>query len=76
MFIILFYVFMLISGQVVINSPIFKELQYQKASEIFHQWSDGKLSYGLNFASPQDANAFSGMVNDCVNKLKGTKINI
>ena len=58
--------------QPTINSPIFKELPYQKASETFHQWTDPRGSYGLNFASPAEANAFAASMADSVNKLKGT----
>ena len=36
---------------IVINSQIFKQTGYTKASETFHQWSDSAHMYGLNFAS-------------------------
>lgn len=55
---------------VVINSPIFKELDYIKSSDTFHSWNDGKIAYGLNFASAQEANSFATSMADCVVKLK------
>ena len=33
-----------------INSSIFKELAYGKASDTFHNWADAVHMYGLNFA--------------------------
>jgi hypothetical protein len=56
---------------VTINSTLFKELIYQKASDLFHQWTDTRNSYGLNFASRQEADSFAATVTECINKLKG-----
>jgi len=55
----------------VINSPVFKEITYQKASETFHQWSDNKYAYGLNFASNPEADGFCEQILAAVEKLKG-----
>ena len=53
-----------------INSSIFKELAYGKASDTFHNWADAVHMYGLNFASLEDANAFEASVAQCIEKLK------
>jgi hypothetical protein len=57
-------------SNITINSTLFKELVYQKASDLFHQWTDTRNSYGLNFASRQEADSFAATVTDCINKLK------
>lgn len=45
--------------EVVINCSILKGLKYNQATATFHQWRDSKFVYGLNFSSPQDAEAFA-----------------
>lgn len=45
--------------EVVINCSIVKGLKYNQATATFHQWRDSKSVYGLNFSSPQDAEAFA-----------------
>lgn len=45
--------------EVVINCSILKGLKYNQATPTFHQWRDSKYVYGLNFSSPQDAEAFA-----------------
>jgi hypothetical protein len=50
----------------VISSTIFKDLKYQ------HTWTDATFTYGLNFASLEDANSFSEAMNQAVQKLAGT----
>jgi hypothetical protein len=64
------------TSQIVINSSLFPELQYQKASETFHNWADAVNMYGLNFASLPDANNFSATLEDSVARLLGKKITI
>ncbi|KAL6071030.1 WH1 domain-containing protein [Balamuthia mandrillaris] len=56
--------------KVVINSTVFKETTYQKASDTFHQWSDNRYAYGLNFASKQEANTFASAIYAAIEKLK------
>ena len=53
----------------VINSPIYKELFYQKSSETFHNWNDNAYLYGLNFASLTDANNFAETMQISVDSL-------
>ena len=55
--------------QVVINSPIYKELPYQKPSETFHNWNDSAYLYGLNFASLADASQFAETMVGCIAAL-------
>jgi hypothetical protein len=57
----------------VINSPIYKELNYQKSAETFHNWNDNVRLYGLNFASLPDANNFSQTVQNAVDLLNNCK---
>ncbi|XP_051007264.1 ena/VASP-like protein isoform X5 [Acomys russatus] len=45
--------------QVVINYSIVKGLKYNQATPTFHQWRDARQVYGLNFASKEEATAFS-----------------
>jgi len=58
-------------NKVVINSAIFKDLPYQRVSATFHQWTEPRNSYGLNFASQDDATLFADTMEQCVEKLKG-----
>jgi len=57
------------ANKVVINSQLFKELQYARASETFHNWADSMQMYGLNFSSVEDAINFENVVGACVAKL-------
>lgn len=53
------------------NTMLFPTLNYQRASDIFHQWTDSqKDSWGLNFASAEEAEAFSSTVITSVAKLE------
>ncbi|KAG8561651.1 hypothetical protein GDO81_015427, partial [Engystomops pustulosus] len=45
--------------QVVINYSLVKGLKYNQATPTFHQWRDARQVYGLNFASKEEATAFS-----------------
>ncbi|KAM9293875.1 ena/VASP-like protein [Gastrophryne carolinensis] len=45
--------------QVVINYSLVKGLKYNQATPTFHQWRDARQVYGLNFASKEEAIAFS-----------------
>jgi len=58
------------TSKVVINSNVTKEITYSRASETFHQWSDGRYVYGLNFASKEEAETFGTGFEDVVKKLK------
>ncbi|KAH3746086.1 hypothetical protein Pelo_12517 [Pelomyxa schiedti] len=59
------------TGKVVINSPVFKDLVYIRASISFHQWSDGQGIYGLNFDSLSDEAArFSSKIDSAVYTLR------
>ncbi len=54
-----------------INSNVWADLTYTKASSTFHQWRDqAGRTYGLNFASQKDADTFERGISDAVNKLK------
>eukprot|EP01090_Pellita_catalonica_P002707 TRINITY_DN1227_c0_g1_i1.p1 TRINITY_DN1227_c0_g1~~TRINITY_DN1227_c0_g1_i1.p1 ORF type:complete len:379 (+),score=72.10 TRINITY_DN1227_c0_g1_i1:821-1957(+) len=59
-----------IANKVVINSPLFPQLNYRISTEVFHQWSDNRCAYGLNFASPKEATDFSSAVFAAVDSLK------
>ncbi|KAH3767943.1 Ena/VASP-like protein [Pelomyxa schiedti] len=54
---------------VVINTPLFRELVYTRVSNVFHQWSDGRVSYGLNFATQKEAVEFARTLDDAILKL-------
>jgi len=58
------------TSQVVINSAVTKDTQYTRASDTFHQWSDNRYIYGLNFASKEEAEKFGGGFEGIVVKLK------
>jgi hypothetical protein len=63
------------TSKVIINSVVTKDIQYSRASETFHQWSDSRLIYGLNFSSKEEAENFGKNFEEIVNKLKsGDKI--
>lgn len=57
------------TSEVVVNSPVYKEMKYQRVTNLFHQWSDTRLSYGLNFASLEEAQGFSQGVDAALLKL-------
>lgn len=55
-----------------INSVIWADLVYQKASAQFHQWTDQQTySWGLNFASGQVAETFATGMARALQALKG-----
>eukprot|EP00727_Mastigamoeba_balamuthi_P013815 m51a1_g9056 putative ena vasp-like protein isoform x2 (285) ;mRNA; f:59630-61200 len=58
------------SNDVVVNSPLYKDLKYQRASSMFHQWSDARFAYGLNFASLEEAESFASAVESAANKSR------
>ncbi|KAI2800603.1 hypothetical protein BLOT_011991 [Blomia tropicalis] len=45
--------------EVVINCAILKNLKYNQATPIFHQWRENRQVYGLNFSSKEEADAFA-----------------
>ncbi|XP_059815033.1 ena/VASP-like protein isoform X2 [Hypanus sabinus] len=55
--------------QVVINYSIVKGLKYNQATPTFHQWRDARQVYGLNFASKEEATAFSNAMAYALNVL-------
>jgi len=57
------------NSQVVINTPVHKNLKYTKASEVFGQFQDAKNTYGLNFASKPESDQFFNLVTSTVNDL-------
>eukprot|EP01129_Flabellula_baltica_P007111 TRINITY_DN272_c3_g1_i1.p1 TRINITY_DN272_c3_g1~~TRINITY_DN272_c3_g1_i1.p1 ORF type:complete len:228 (+),score=50.36 TRINITY_DN272_c3_g1_i1:186-869(+) len=63
-----------ISNSVIINSPLFKELTYAECSRVFHQWSDTKFVYGLNFATVEDAEMFRDIMMRGVVALGGADV--
>jgi len=56
--------------KVVINSTLAKDTAYTRASETFHQWSDNRYIYGLNFVTKEEAESFGTGFENIVNKLK------
>jgi len=58
------------TSKIVINSNITKDITYSRASENFHQWSDGRLVYGLTFATKEEAESFGSGFEDIVRRLK------
>lgn len=42
----------------VINSQLYVNLEYRRATETFHQWQDARCVYGLHFASKEEAMIF------------------
>jgi len=56
--------------KVVINSNVTKDTQYTRASETFHQWSDNRYIYGLNFVTKEEAEGFGTGFETTVTKLK------
>ncbi|XP_017483144.1 PREDICTED: protein enabled-like, partial [Rhagoletis zephyria] len=45
--------------EVVINCAILKNLKYNQATPIFHQWRENRTVFGLNFSSKEEADAFA-----------------
>ncbi|OTF73121.1 Enabled-like protein, partial [Euroglyphus maynei] len=45
--------------EVVINCAILKNLKYNQATPIFHQWRENRQVHGLNFSSKDEADAFA-----------------
>uniref|UniRef100_A0A915L0Y6 WH1 domain-containing protein n=1 Tax=Romanomermis culicivorax TaxID=13658 RepID=A0A915L0Y6_ROMCU len=45
--------------EVVVNCSIFRGLNYNQTTQIFHQWRDKRQIYGLNFMAPDDASTFA-----------------
>lgn len=43
----------------VINCAILKNLKYNQATPIFHQWRENRQVYGLNFSGKDEADAFA-----------------
>jgi len=60
------------TSKIVINSNVSKDTQYTRASETFHQWSDNRYMYGLNFPSKEEAETFGSGFEQTVNKLKAS----
>ena len=54
------------SGDVVINSSLTKTVDYQQVTPVFHQWSDTMYSYGLNFATKEEAQDFAQAVDSAI----------
>ena len=44
--------------QVVINSQLYVNLEYRRATDTFHQWQDARYVYGLHFGSKEEAAIF------------------
>jgi hypothetical protein len=44
--------------QVVINSQLYANLEYRRATDTFHQWQDARHVYGLHFGSKEEASIF------------------
>jgi hypothetical protein len=56
--------------QYIMNTPIFKGLVYQRASDLFVQWRDPTTIYGLSFAAVPDAEQFTQCLDECIKKLQ------
>jgi len=56
-------------NEIVLNANILKNINYAKASETFHQWSDARSAYGLNFATKEDAANFHAAITAAIQKL-------
>ncbi len=54
-----------------INSAIFKELTLVKLSDNFYNWSDGTITYGVNFAQVDDASNFAQSIVSSIAALSG-----
>jgi len=58
------------TSKVVINANVTKAVSYSRATETFHQFSDGRYIYGLNLASKEEAETFGTGFEDLVKRLK------
>jgi len=58
--------------KIAINSNVTKDTQYARLSEIFHQWSDSRFIYGLNFGSKEEAETFGTGFEGVIQRLKGS----
>jgi len=56
-------------NEVVLNAAYFKTMNYSKASDQFHQWTDTRGGYGLNFTSKDDADKFYAATINAIQKL-------
>ena len=54
------------TGDTVINSPRTRAVVYQQVTPVFHQWSDTLFSYGVNFATLEEAQGFAQAVDAAV----------
>lgn len=54
---------------VVINSMLYPNMEYRRASDTFHQWQDARFVYGLNFPNKDEANIFGTAVEKAVHTL-------
>lgn len=54
------------TGDTVINSPLTRAVVYQQVTPLFHQWSDTLFSYGVNFATLEEAQGFAQAVDAAV----------
>jgi len=58
------------NGSCTINSAVVFSMQYERASERFHQFTDYQdVVYGLNFASDEDATSFGSSVEQVLQEL-------
>ncbi|KNC53049.1 uncharacterized protein AMSG_09341 [Thecamonas trahens ATCC 50062] len=57
---------------VTINSNMSADMVYRKASETFHQWSDGRTIYGVNFADIPTADKFFANMSSSIDALKSS----
>jgi hypothetical protein len=54
----------------VVDSPLAASTVYEQPGETFHQWADARLTYGLNFATIEDAALFSQAFVKSVQQLR------
>lgn len=56
-------------NQYIINTPIFQGLVHQHV-DLFVQWRDTELVYGLSFATEEEAADFSQVLTECIENLR------
>jgi hypothetical protein len=56
-------------NEILLNYSYFKNMNYTKASDQFHQWSDTRTAYGLNFATKDDADKFHTATQVAIQKI-------
>eukprot|EP01097_Dermamoeba_algensis_P005149 TRINITY_DN3274_c0_g2_i1.p1 TRINITY_DN3274_c0_g2~~TRINITY_DN3274_c0_g2_i1.p1 ORF type:complete len:258 (-),score=78.42 TRINITY_DN3274_c0_g2_i1:98-808(-) len=56
--------------QPTINTLIFKQMLYNQAKDNFHNWTDGKMTYGLHFPNVNDAKNFANVLVATITKLQ------